>query len=95
MDIGTSTEIHIFDTAQTSTIEGTRAAGIAGGDVVELKFVGKPTNPWLEDELDDDGYEMADLVKLYTDMYGAVWAFVSADEEEEEEPRRKRPLIAR
>ena len=89
MHIGDGTAIHVIDTARTSGIEAVRAAAIAGGDVAELKFVGMPTNPFLEDELDDEGYEIADLVKLYTDMNGVVWAFVSADDEDEPEPRRQ------
>ena len=95
MHIGDGTAIHVIDTARTGSIEASRAAAIAGGDVAELKFVGMPTNPFLEDELDDEGYEIADLVKLYTDMNGGVWAFVDADEPEEEKERIYAVLLDR
>jgi len=83
--IGADTEIRVLSTARTGSIEGRRAAAIAGLDVNELRFVGLPTNAALEDELEDEGYEMGDLVKLYTDMNGVIWAYVHPEKEDKEE----------
>jgi hypothetical protein len=83
--IDATTDIRIMPMSALGSVDSQRAAAVAGGDVVQLQFVGRPTNPALKGELGNDGLEIADLVALYSDMDGVVWAFVNPSSDDSDD----------
>jgi hypothetical protein len=75
-EIRRATDVRVMLLSPLGVVDGRRAEAVAGLDVVQLQFVGHPTNQALERELVNVGFDMDHLVALYSDVDGKVWAYV-------------------